>query len=152
MTDVDVCGLPTKSGNPCRNRLQPFEIACATHGTDRDRALTRKFRTAVGQIHDQMASAYQKGYEMSESAERRTVEADAELRRNWRDVDGRGRQIVTVGKYAYTWRGAPLLVGDRVVIPDNWLFRAHEGTVTGIGSDYDGPLSEIVSVVERVAA
>jgi len=68
------------------------------------------------------------------------------------DMDG--DQVVSVGKYAYRWRGRPpLRVGDRVLLPENWLSRKKdgpghwEGVVTELGSSYSG---RIAFVVDRV--
>jgi len=62
-----------------------------------------------------------------------------------------GDQIVQVGRYAYRWRGpSPLNVGDRVLLPENWLSRAKYGPgpfediVTGLGTNYQGELSFIL--------
>ena len=47
---------------------------------------------------------------------------------------------VRVGEYAYLWEGAePLVPGDRVLLPENWLSRMTHGpgpfedTVTAVG-------------------
>ena len=61
-----------------------------------------------------------------------------------------GQQIVEVDGYAYRWAGEPLGVGDRVILPANWLSEVKHGkgpfpgTVTAIGSSYDGEMSAIV--------
>lgn len=60
------------------------------------------------------------------------------------------RQVVEVGRYAYAWAGPePLKVGDRVLLPENWLTRMDspgpfEGTVTQLGTAYTGELSQII--------
>ncbi len=61
---------------------------------------------------------------------------------------------VRVGKYAYLWEGAePLVPGDLVLLPENWLSRTihgsgpFKGTVTAIGSDYDGLISRVIAKV-----
>lgn len=66
-----------------------------------------------------------------------------------------GDQVVSVGKYAYRWRGEPPLeVGDRVWLPENWLSRKKDGpgnwagVVTELGSTYGG---KIAFVVDRAA-
>ncbi len=63
---------------------------------------------------------------------------------------------VRVGKYAYLWEGAePLVPGDRVLLPENWLSRTIHGpgpfedTVTAVGSDYDGPMSRVIAKIGR---
>jgi len=62
-----------------------------------------------------------------------------------------GDQVVEVGKYAYRWRGnPPLEVGERVLLPENWLSRVkdgagtYQGVVTRLGATYRGELSFIV--------
>jgi hypothetical protein len=67
-----------------------------------------------------------------------------------------GEQVVSVGKYAYRWRGQPALeVGDRVLLPENWLSRKKdgpgnwEGVVTELGSTYGGKIAYIVSRVTQ---
>ncbi len=61
---------------------------------------------------------------------------------------------VRVGRYAYLWEGAePLVPGDRVLLPENWLSRTIHGagpfedTVTAVGSDYDGPMSRVIAKI-----
>ncbi|MGI5165676.1 hypothetical protein ACQEU3_15070 [Spirillospora sp. CA-253888] len=66
------------------------------------------------------------------------------------EVDG--DQVVEVGRYGYRWSGAEeLKVGDRVLLPENYISRIKngpgpvEGVVTKLGSTYrDGPLSRII--------
>lgn len=62
-----------------------------------------------------------------------------------------GDQVVSVGRYAYRWRGAPPLeVGERVLLPENWLSRKKDGpgewvgVVTELGSAYTGTLAFVV--------
>ena len=65
------------------------------------------------------------------------------------DVDG--DQVISVGKYAYRWRGGqPLAVGDRVLLPENWLSRKKDGpghwvgVITELGTTYTGSLAYVV--------
>lgn len=62
-----------------------------------------------------------------------------------------GAQLVEVGRYSYRWtQSPPLMVGDHVVLPENWLSKIKEGpggtpgTVTALGSTYAGEHSTIV--------
>lgn len=56
-----------------------------------------------------------------------------------------GRQIVTVdNRFAYRWAGSPLAVGDRVLLPETYFRGRVLGTVTALGSDYDGALMDII--------
>jgi len=62
-----------------------------------------------------------------------------------------GDQVVSVGRYAYRWRGGrPLAVGDRVLLPENWLSRKKDGpghwvgVITELGTTYTGTLAHVV--------
>jgi hypothetical protein len=62
-----------------------------------------------------------------------------------------GDQVVSVGRYAYRWQGQPaLVVGDRVLLPENWLSRKKDGpgnwvgVVTELGTTYSGDLAYVV--------
>lgn len=62
-----------------------------------------------------------------------------------------GDQVVSVGRYAYRWRGSPpLAVGERVLLPENWLSRKKDGpgnwigVVTELGTTYTGTLAVVV--------
>jgi hypothetical protein len=62
-----------------------------------------------------------------------------------------GEQVVSVGRYAYRWRGSPpLAVGDRVLLPENWLSRKKDGpghwvgVITELGTTYTGTLAHVV--------
>jgi len=71
-------------------------------------------------------------------------------REGFRTVTESGEQIVVVDGYSYRWRGNPLAVGDRVMLPENWLSALKygsgpfPGTVTGIGSSYQGELAAVL--------
>lgn len=60
------------------------------------------------------------------------------------------RQVVEVrtpsGRVlAYSWQGDPLAVGDKVLIPGNWLYKeAQVAEVVKLGSDYPGHLDSIL--------
>ncbi|MEU8890417.1 hypothetical protein [Streptomyces sp. NPDC048442] len=62
-----------------------------------------------------------------------------------------GDQVVDVGGYAYRWCGSePLKIGDRVLLPENYLSRLRNGpgpmlgVVRKLGTTYRGPLADIV--------
>ena len=69
------------------------------------------------------------------------------------------RQVVRVEilgawrPYTYAWEfdpeegGQPLKVGDRVELPPNQVQDEGSGMVVGLGSDYDGPMKNIVRVI-----
>ena len=62
-----------------------------------------------------------------------------------------GKQVVRFGRYSYTWDGGePLRIGDRCVLPANWLFKhPSEAVVTGFGTDYDGALQPVTKLIAR---
>jgi hypothetical protein len=60
-------------------------------------------------------------------------------------------QVVEVDGFAYVWHGSlPLILGEAVLLPETWISRIRRGpgvfrgTVTRLGSDYAGKLSEVV--------
>ena len=86
-----------------------------------------------------------------ELLERRVKELEQQLDDEARFYEIGGDQVVEVGRYSYRWRGpTPLQVGERVLLPENWLSRMKEGpgpqvgVVTALGSTYRGELSFIV--------
>jgi hypothetical protein len=150
------CGRPTKSGDACRARIYGSDVACSRHITDAERKSAEAYRRGY-------SAGYQQGLHSEEGAERLTIE---HLERRIRDLEQRldqaeryyeldGHQVVEVGRYAYRWRGSsPLSVGDRVVLPENWLSRVKDGpgsreaVVTKLGTRYRGELSFIVRRAE----
>ena len=131
-------------------------MACPRHITDAERVSAEAYRRGY-------SAGYQQGLHSAEGLERLTIE---HLERRVRDLEERldraeryyeldGHQVVEVGRYAYRWRGSdPLSVGDRVVLPENWLSRIKDGpgsredVVTRLGSTYRGELSFIVRRAE----
>jgi hypothetical protein len=142
------CGRPTKSGKPCRLTLNRWERACSTHATLEDQAYARGWidGAAVGREgwQDAMEAAKSELRVEIENQIRREKAAEEE-RRNFRTEVG-GKQIVSVSiggsrLLAYTWDGEPLAVGDRVLLPPNWLNTSpFEGEVAKVGSSYQGPM------------
>ncbi|MEW1902111.1 hypothetical protein [Streptomyces sp. NPDC086147] len=62
-----------------------------------------------------------------------------------------GCQVVKVGGYGYRWRGnEPLEVGDRVLLPENYVSRIKNGpgptvgVVSKLGTTCRGSLSDVV--------
>ncbi|MGH3326781.1 MAG: hypothetical protein ACRDPT_03110 [Streptomycetales bacterium] len=89
-----------------------------------------------------------------ERLERRVRELEQRLDEAARFYDFDGDQVVEVGGYAYRWRGSMrLAVGDRVLVPENYISRMkhgpgpYEGVVTKLGATYRGELSFIVGRV-----
>ncbi|MFI6782832.1 hypothetical protein [Micromonospora sp. NPDC050276] len=150
--EVRRCGRPTKAGKPCRVQLSPFDVACGTHATEQNRAVAEAHRRGNSE-------GFRQGWEMGSSSAKSTIER---LEQRVRELEQRlddaqryfdmdGDQVVEVDGYAYRWSGSrPLAVGDRVVLPQNWLSSMRngpgtfEGVVTKIGATYRGELSRIV--------
>jgi hypothetical protein len=151
------CGRPTRSGQSCRNTLRPAETACKTHATDHDLALADAFNRghdagfnlAKGiwrekSPNDQLLRAQDRTHKLEEQLRDRRV---ADHQRQYP-----GDQIIEInGKLGYRWSGdEPLSIGDRVVLPENWISQMKEGrgswvgTVTALGSDYDGDMSLVL--------
>ncbi|MFI1253197.1 hypothetical protein ACH4U6_05220 [Streptomyces netropsis] len=83
--------------------------------------------------------------------ERRVKELEQQLDDARRVYEVDGHQVVDVGGYAYRWRGSVALeVGDRVLLPENYVSRMKHGpgptvgVVTQLGTTYSGPLSDIL--------
>lgn len=149
-----LCGRPTRSGAPCRQRIPDprFEVACRQHSTDQERELATARHDAYyqGYRDAQQSSRDFAGFRI-EQLRQRIAELEQAAKPPRRMMDGQGRQIVQVGGYAYAWGGAePLVVGDEVWIPENYVSRVRRGpgtyldTVTDLGTDYNGPLAEVV--------
>lgn len=151
--------IDSATGQPCQVRVSrpPVTIdlvkridhlygprACPKHATENDRALIEILDRvwadahAYGEIVGQrLGSRLDKNQAVAERV--RAAQA-GELR----DTDDRGRQLVVIDdKYTYHWAdphgNGPLEVGDIVLLPANQVNPAmHEGTVTGLGSNYQG--------------
>jgi hypothetical protein len=146
------CGRPTRSGKPCQAIVYGFDIACALHGTGHDRELAEAYGRGRHEGFQQGREIGAAGAKQQiESLERRVKELEQRLDDAARFYEIGGDQVVEVGKYSYRWRGTtPLQVGERVVLPENWLSRMKDGpgpqvgVVTALGSTYRGELSFIV--------
>ncbi|QIB48626.1 hypothetical protein G3H79_06805 [Streptomyces aureoverticillatus] len=84
--------------------------------------------------------------------EQRVKELEEQLDDSQRVYEVAGHQVVDVGGYAYRWCGSePLEVGDRVLLPENYVSRLRNGpgptlgVVSKLGTTYRGPLADIVS-------
>ncbi|MCH0573132.1 hypothetical protein I3F60_28465 [Streptomyces sp. MUM 136J] len=87
-----------------------------------------------------------------ERLEQRVKELEEQLDDARRVYEIGGHQVVDIGGYAYRWRGStPLEVGDRVLLPENYVSRMKNGpgptlgVVSKLGTTYRGALSDIVS-------
>ena len=151
-TQERTCGRPTRAGKPCRVRISGSDVACGTHATDEDRA--------VAKAHQQgWSEGYKVGCESGASSsklkiewlERRVEELEQRIDEATRIYELGGDQVVDVGGYAYRWRGGGHLeVGDRVLLPENYVSRMKNGpgpvigVVTALGTTYRGTLSSVV--------
>ena len=146
------CGRPTRSGNPCKIRISGSDVACGTHATEQDKAVAEAHRRG-------WSEGYEAGCESGASSskshiaylEKRVKDLEEQLDGARRVYEVDGYQVVQVGKYSYRWRGGdPLEVGDRVLLPENWVSKLKDGpgstvgVVTKLGTTYRGSLSDIV--------
>ncbi|WP_285731987.1 hypothetical protein [Nocardiopsis sp. ATB16-24] len=153
---VRTCGRPTKAGHPCKIRVSSSDIACGTHATEQDRAVAEAHRRGYREgyeVGNSSAGSYSKF--RIEQLESQVEELRQQLDKETRIHEIGGDQVVQVGGYAYRWRGRPpLAVGDRVLLPENYVSRMKygpgpmEGTVTGLGTTYRGPLAFILRRLE----
>ncbi|KAB8163705.1 hypothetical protein FH609_018715 [Streptomyces sp. 3MP-14] len=130
-------------------------MACGTHATDEDRAVAaahqRGWREGYEQGRESGASSAKLRIEW---LERRVDELEQRLDDATRIHEIDGDQVVDVGGYAYRWRGVePLQVGDRVLLPENYVSRMKhgpgpfQGVVTNLGTTYRGHLATIIRKV-----
>lgn len=146
------CGRPTRSGKPCRARVYGHDVACGVHATDQDRALTAAYQRGWSEgYHQGSTSGSSLAQTRIEWLERKVHDLEQQVDDTQRYYEIDGDQVVEVGRYAYRWRGSPpLMVGDRVVLPENWVsaLRSGPGTfddvVTKLGATYRGELAHIV--------
>jgi hypothetical protein len=122
------------------------------HITQQERAVADAHRTGYREGYE----AGRKSSAAASEARISSLERQVEGLRQRLDGETRvreagGDQIVDVGGYAYRWRGeAPLEIGDRVLLPENYVSRLRngpgpfEGTVTGCGTTYRGPLASVL--------
>ena len=154
-TGVRACGRPTKSGKPCKARIYGPDLACAVHATEQDRELAQAYRQGHSDgFREGSAAAGGVAKAQVECLERRVRELEQRLDDAQRFYEVDGDQAVEVDGYAYRWRGdQPLEVGDRVLLPENWLSRLkhgpgpYPGVVTRLGATYRGELFLIVGRV-----
>lgn len=149
------CARPTRSGNPCKIRISGSDLACGTHATEQEKAVAEGHQRG-------WSEGYKSGSESSarfsksriERLEQRVKELEEQLDNTKRVYEIDGHQVVDVGGYAYRWRGSePLGVGDRVLLPENYVSRMKNGpgptvgVVSKLGTTYRGSLSDISSRV-----
>lgn len=147
------CGRPTKSGGSCRNPLYPGDPAraCGLHETAEDVAYREGYRAGATAEREYAERGRELSRESWIAEGRRLEHLEARERESFRVATDDEEQIVVVDSgYSYRWGGEPLKIGDRVMLPANWLSEIKNGpgpfpgTVTAIGSSYQGELSAIV--------
>jgi len=141
------CVKPTKSGVPCKALVQPPNVACAAHADERDKQLARDLSEwAIAQY----GNGFQDGRDHPEPCKACQEHAEQQRADRFRLTE-RGKQIVCCGGgYAYTWDGdEPLAIGDRVLLPGNWLYPGpSQDVVRSLGTDYAGPLQRVLRRVD----
>lgn len=110
-------------------------------------------------LHGLEMAAYRQGSESGKSSAKWTIERlEEEVKKLRGEIDRvhrrheiLGDQVVEVNGYGYRWSGdSPLEVGDRVLLPPNYVSvlqhgpGAWPGVVTALGTLYTGTLSRIV--------
>ena len=157
MIEIRKCDHPTKSGHGCKQRIWAGVRACPTHETPEDVAYHAGWEEArqwYSELHSgDRESWIAEGKRQAKLEQERTAR-EVERKKNFRyELDG--YPIVQVDGYSYIWTGKePLGIGDRVMLPQNWLSELKHGrgpfsgTVTEFGTDYDGPLSRIIKKIE----
>ncbi|WP_211216196.1 hypothetical protein [Longispora albida] len=146
------CGRATRSGSPCKVRLHGADLACSRHASEQDRTLAEAYQRGWNEGF-QAASRSSEGLQnmRAERLERRVADLERQLDEASRYYEYGGDQVVEVGRYAYRWPGLGRLeVGDRVLLPENWISQMKhgpgpvEGVVTKLGATYRGELSVII--------
>lgn len=146
------CSRPTKSGKSCKANFSGVGFACKLHTTLEEQALVDAYESGYRKGREEGCKSGQEVAALStENLERQIARLEAKLDEATRRFRIDDLQAVTVGGYAYLWSGQPdLKVGDRVLLPENYVSRLKdgpgpiEGVVTELGSTYDGAHSRIL--------
>jgi hypothetical protein len=149
---AEKCGRATKSGRPCQNTLPGTAFrACSLHETPEDIAYREGYQAGAAAERGYAEKSRESSRELWIAEGRRLERAEAQEWENFRTVTTAGEQVVVVdGRLTYRWAGEALKVGDRVLLPGNWLSEMKygrgpfSGTVTGLGSSYQGELSPVL--------
>lgn len=145
------CGRPTKSGAPCKANFA-FGFACIVHTTPQEQELVEAYRKGLQEGRAEGIESSRSSAELANEHLKRRV---AELERKLDEVTRRhtvdGHQAVEVDGYAYLWTGTePLRVGERVLLPENYVSSLKHGpgpfvgVVTGLGTTYTGTLARVL--------
>jgi len=161
MTDDDdylappqACARPTRTtGEPCKaRRVSRFAPACHTHLTEREAESAEVARHAytLGWNSGRESGA-RFAAEHTQQLTQRVKELEAQLDAERHLYELEGDQLVEVDGYAYRWSGPDrLAVGDRVVLPQNWISKLKHGPgpfagqVTMLGTKYRGDIARIL--------
>ncbi|MFC9278106.1 hypothetical protein [Streptomyces collinus] len=133
-------------------RIYGSDVACRTHATDEDRAVAAAHQRGWHEGYEQGCKSGASSAQLKiEWLERRAKELEQRLDDATRVYEIAGDQVVSVGRYAYRWRGSGRLeVGDHVLLPENYVSRMKDGpgltvgVVSELGTTYRGELSTIV--------
>lgn len=162
------CGRPDKiTGRPCAVVAERPPVtgelieridklygprACPSHASANDRALAQALDRTWN-------DAFNYGREMGRRESSGTTARHEPPLGSVREYDLRGRQLVTVRlangqDYTYSWANphgdGPLRVGDVVLLPANQVNpQPHEGTVSGLGSAYQGKTAAVLYLKRR---
>jgi hypothetical protein len=131
------------------------DVACGIHATEQDRAVAAAYQRGWSEGFRQgSTSGSSVAQTKIEWLERRVADLEQQLDGAQRYFEIGGDQVVEVGRYAYRWHGRPpLVVGERVVLPGNWVSALKSGpgtfedVVTKLGATYRGELAYIVKRV-----
>ncbi len=155
-SDVRRCGRPTRSGAPCRAQIYGRDLACKLHTTDHEREVLAAFERGWSEgLRQGRESEASLSSDRVRRLERRIAELETAADEQLRIYEVDGSQAVEVGRYSYRWDGEPqLVVGEKVLLPENWLSVVKDGkgpqvgTVTALGTRYQGQLSRILRRVD----
>ena len=155
MTEARTCGRPTKQGKPCGALLYgPQARACRLHETPEDIAYREGYATGLkdgSRQRDGEREYWIDAGRRQERADLERAEADKRALAAFRlKTDDGGQLVIVDDRYTYRWDGEPLQVGDRVLLPENWLSAVKHGhgpfpgVITSLGSAYQGELSRVI--------
>ena len=151
------CGRLTKSGRPCKVRVHGPDVACGIHATEQDRAVAEAYRRGYEEGRESGARYSKESSKIRiASLEKQVEELRQRLDKATRIYEVGGDQVVDTGRYAYRWSGeTPLEVGDRVLLPENYVSRMKHGpgpveaVVRALGTTYQGPLAFVLRRLDR---